>query len=197
MVIAKRHCMLHNKMEEVKTIDAVAAMRMHIEILTAQEQPDCLDDVVKRKYENVFSAILHIDDLPTNIYCHIQLKDASKTIKTWSYSTTCKYKEAWAKLIKQHLDAGRICPSNSTHTSPAFLVPKADMVVLPHWVNDYRALNANTVMDSHPLPCIDDILADCAKGKVWSIINMMNSFFQTRVHPNNVHLTAVTSSMNG
>ena len=69
---------------------------------------DKLDTTVKEKYSNVFSAIPHIDDLPTDVYCRIQLKDATKTITTRSYSTPRKYKEAWAELIQQHLDAGRI-----------------------------------------------------------------------------------------
>jgi hypothetical protein len=68
-------------------------------------------------------------------------------------------------------------------------------VVLPRWVNDYRALNTNTVTDSHPLPRVDDILADCAKGKIWSKMDMTNSFFQTRVHPDDIHLTAVTTPL--
>jgi hypothetical protein len=38
---------------------------------------------------------------------------------------------------------------------------------------------------------VDDILADCVKGKIWSKMDMTNSFFQTRVHPDDVHLTAV------
>jgi Reverse transcriptase (RNA-dependent DNA polymerase)/RNase H-like domain found in reverse transcriptase len=50
-------------------------------------------------------------------------------------------------------------------------------------------------MDSHPLPRIDDILANCAKGKVWSVIDMTNSFFQTRVHLDDIHLTAVTTPL--
>jgi hypothetical protein len=120
------------------------------------------------------------------------LKDTTKTFATRSYSTPRKYKEAWATLIKQHLYAGRICPSNSAHTSPPFLVPKSNNLVLPRWVNDYRVLNTNTVTDSHLLPRVDDILADCAKGKIWSKLDMMNSFFQTRVHPDDIHLTAVT-----
>jgi Reverse transcriptase (RNA-dependent DNA polymerase) len=62
-------------------------------------------------------------------------------------------------------------------------------------VNNYQALNTNTVIDSHPLPHIDNILADCTKGKVWSIIDMTNSFFQTRVHPDDIHLTAVTTPL--
>ena len=65
--------------------------------------------------------------------------------------------------------------------------------MLPRWVNDYRALNANTVLDSYPLPRVDDILTDCAKGKIWSKLDMTNSFFQTRVHPDDIPLTAVTT----
>jgi hypothetical protein len=116
-------------------------------------------------------------------------------VKTRSYTTPRKYREAWAILIKQHLDAGRIRPSNSEHASPAFLVPKSDAAVLPRWVNDYRILNTNTILDAHPLPRVDDILADCAKGKIWSKIDMTNSFFQTWVHPDDVHLTAVTTPL--
>ena len=36
--------------------------------------------------------------------------------------------------------------------------------------------------DSHPLPQVDDILADCSKGKIWAMIDMTDSFFQTKVH---------------
>jgi hypothetical protein len=120
---------------------------------------------IKVDYADVFAPIPHIDELPTDVYCRIQLKDAYKTISTRTYSTPRKYKDAWATLIQQHLDAGRIRPSNSAHASPAFLVPKTDTVVLPRWVNDYRALNANTVVDSHPLPRVDDILGRLRAGK--------------------------------
>lgn len=46
-------------------------------------------------------------------------------------------------------------------------------------------------MDSYLLPHIDDILNDCAKGKIWGTIGMTNSFFQMRMHPDHVHLMAV------
>ena len=85
--------------------------------------------------------------------------------------------------------------SNSANASPAFIVPKADTTVLPQWVNGYHALNSNTVIDSHLLPQVDDILAGCAKGKIWSAIDMTNPFFQTCVHPDDVHLTAVTTPL--
>jgi hypothetical protein len=40
------------------------------------------------------------------------------------------------------------------------------------------------------LPRIDDILADCARGKVWGKIDMTNSFFQTLVNPDHIKYTA-------
>jgi hypothetical protein len=57
-------------------------------------------------------------------------------------------------------------------------------------VNDYRILNRATVPDNYPLPRIDNILADCAKGRIWGKIDMTNSFFQTLVHPDHVKYTA-------
>ena len=66
-----------------------------------------------------------------------------------------------------------------------------DPTVLPRWVNDFRLLNANTVPDNHPLPQIDEILADCAHSKVFTKIDMTNSFFQTWVHPDDIHLLGV------
>ena len=109
-----------------------------------------------------------------------------------SYSSPRKYQDTWRTLIQSHKAAGRIRPFNSSSASPSFLVPKTDQAVLPCWVNDYWALNTNTVLDSYPLLHVDDILADCAKGKIWSKLDMTNSFFQTWVHPNNILLTVVT-----
>ena len=67
--------------------------------------------------------------------------------------------------------------------------------MLPRWVNNFRQLNKNTITDSHLLPRIDDILNNCAKGKIWATIDMMNSFFQTWMHPEHVHLMAVNTPL--
>src|SRR3984957_12756400 len=84
-------------------------------------------------------------------------------------------------------------PSNSEHASVAFLVLKTDKMALPRWVNDYWMLNANTVIDSHPLPQVDNVLTDCVKGKVWSHMDMMNSFFQMCMHLDDAKLMAITT----
>ena len=145
------------------------------------------------KYKCVFEPIPHVDELPTDVYCQIQLKDTTKSITTRTYSSPQKYWEAWRNLLKHHEDARWIQPSNSSLALPSFLIPKMDSTVLPCWVNDYRVLNSNMVLDSYPQPHVDDILADCAKGHIWSHLDMTNSFFHTRVHPDDIHLTAVTT----
>jgi hypothetical protein len=97
-------------------------------------------------------------------------------------------------LLQQHLDAGCICPSNAPAGSAAFIIPKADPMVLPRWVNDYCLLNTNMVTDCFPLPHVSDILADCRNGKLFAMIDMTNSFFQTRMHLDDIPLTAVNTS---
>jgi hypothetical protein len=91
------------------------------------------------------------------------------------------------------LAAEHICPSNSNYVSPAFIVPKADLMVLPHWVNDYQKLNLNTVTNNHPLPLVDDILQDCAGHEFYGKIDMTNLFFQTRMDTDSIKYTAVKS----
>jgi len=173
----------------------IAAIREKIETLAGKEELNLLGKKIKEKFKVVFEPIPHADMLPEDIHCRISLKDANKAITARSYSTPRKYREAWSTLIQQHLEAGRIRPSASTHASPAFLTPKSDPNVLPRWVNDYRQLNNNTVTDKFPLPRIDDILADCAKGKIWSKMDMTNAFFQTRLHPDDIAKSAVSTPM--
>ena len=91
------------------------------------------------------------------------------------------------------LNSGFIRPSSSAFASPSFIIPKANPTVLPRWVCDYRRLNENMVPDNFCLPQVDDILADCAKGKIWGTIDMTDSFFQKRMHPDDIHKTAVTT----
>ena len=181
--------------EQITPFNVAGAIRERIEILATEEALKKREIHIKRRFKQIFEPIPHIDELPTDIVAEIHLKNAEKIIKTCSYPSPRKYKDAWQILIQQHLDAGRICPSSSPCASPAFIVPKANPNVLLQWVNDYRQLNENTVTDCHPLPRIDDILSDCAKGKIWATIDMTNSFFQTRMHPEHIPLTAVTTHL--
>jgi hypothetical protein len=168
-------------------------VKARIETLVMTETLQREEKKIHKDFKDLFEPIPHIDELPTDFVAEIKLKNLAIMIKNCSYSCPCKYHEAWQTLLYQHLTAGRICPSSSPYALPAFIVPKADPTALPHWVNDYRQLNSNTVVDSHPLPWIDDILNDCAKGKFFSMFDMTNSFFQTRMKPEDIPLTAVST----
>jgi len=183
------------KPEQVKDFDVAGAVRQRLDVLITQEQLAKKEKILKTDFKEIFEPIPHAEELPRDVVAEIHIKNAEKTIKSCLYPSPRKYKEAWQILIQQHLDAGRIRPSSSPCASPAFIVPKTNPNVLPRWVNDYRQLNKNTITDSHPLPRIDDILNDCAKGTIWGTIDMTNSFFQTRMHPDHVHLTAVNTPL--
>ena len=145
------------------------------------------------EYKDVFDPLPHYDDLSDKIPCRVILKDALKTITTCSYSCPHKYKNTWKTLIQQHLNAGRIRLLSLLYASPAFIVLTSDPTVLPRWVNDYQLINTNTVTDLYPLPWVEDILADAGRGKIWSKMDMTNSFFHTRMHPDSIALTAITT----
>ena len=179
--------------EPVKPFDKLKAVKGRIcslinrEILLRKEQR------IMTNFKAVFEPIPHYDNLPNDVIAEIKLIDPGKPIKTRNYPCPRKYKESWHTLIQQHLKNGVIQHSSSPFASPAFIIPKTDPTVLPCWVNDFRQLNENTVTDSHPLPRIDDILNDCAKGKIWAKLDMTNSFFQTKMHPDHVPFTAVST----
>ena len=106
MVCFNIHRDLEYKLEQVKQVDKVAAVREKIEILVAQKELQRLGENLKTKFEEVFLEIPHLDELPMDIFCCIKLKDTLKTFQTQSYSTPRKHRDAWATLIQQHLDAG-------------------------------------------------------------------------------------------
>ena len=78
--------LLHRKpkvhSQPVQKVDVVTAIRVHLEQLAAQEQLDKMGADILETYSAVFVPCPHTDDLPTDVYCHIKLKDASKTITT-------------------------------------------------------------------------------------------------------------------
>jgi hypothetical protein len=182
-----------NLFEIPKPINVVAAMKEAIEILAAKDKLQKCEEKIKDEFKEIFAPIPHISLLPTENMARIQVKNAYQKIANRNYSCPRQYREAFSELIQQRLDSGFIRPSSSPYASPSFVIPKADKTVLPRWVCDFRALNANTIPDNYCMPRIDDILADCAKGKIWATIDMTDSFFQTRIHPDDIHKTAVTT----
>lgn len=136
-VCAQRNASVDVHCDPVKSVDVIATVHFHIENLATQEELEKLGIKAKEDYTDIFSPLLHIDDMLDKITCKIELVDASKTIASCSYNCFHKFHSTWQTLIQQHLDVGCICLSSSPYASPAFLIPKPDSIVLPRWVNDY------------------------------------------------------------
>ncbi|GFT88325.1 zinc finger BED domain-containing protein 5 [Trichonephila clavipes] len=65
-----------------------------------------------------------------------------------------------AKAEFQHMiKLNHIRPSKSAYASPLHMVPKKDSI---EWrpVGDYRALNAQTIKEKYPIPCIADFTSE-------------------------------------
>jgi hypothetical protein len=175
------------------TPDVLGAIRERITTLSLDALLTERETNFRKEFSQVFEPLPHVNELPLEPRARIRLKDPNSIIKSRNYPCPRKWKEAWHTLLQQHLDAGRIRPSSAAAGSGAFIIPKADPTVLPRWVNDYRQLNTNTITDSFPIPRVNEILSDIAQGTYFATIDMTNSFFQTRMHDEDVGLTAVNT----
>ena len=173
--------------------DVLAALKERIASLSFEEELETRETEIRSQFARIFEPPPHVQELPQQPVARILLKDPNHHIKSRNYPCPRKWKDAWHTLLQQHLDAGRIRPSSAPAGCGAFIIPKADPNVLPRWVNDYRQLNSNTITDSFPIPLVSEILSDLGQGKVFATLDMTNSFFQTRMHPDDVELTAVNT----
>jgi hypothetical protein len=76
--------------------------------------------------------------------------------------------------LQELLEKGLIRPSLSSWGCPALFVKKKDN---PLWMCvDYRPLNAVTIKNKYPLPCIDILFDQLSSAKVFSKIDLKSSY---------------------
>ena len=173
--------------------DILAAIHDCIKDLTLEQELAHQGANMRKEFAQVFKPIPHVNELPVWPQAHKQLKDPETQIKSHNYPCPHKWKDTWHQLLQQHLDASCIRPSPAPMGSGAFIIPKVDPNAPPCWVNDYWQLNVNTIIDSFPIPQINEILADCACGTYFTTIDMTNSFFQTHMHDDDIEKTMVNT----
>ena len=109
----------------------IASILHRIKTLEIESSMSNMDENLRKSFPRVFTPIPHVDQLPLEPVARITLKDAEQMIKTRNYPCPHKWKDTWYVLLQQHLDAGRIRPSQAPTGSAAFIVPKSDPTVLP------------------------------------------------------------------
>ncbi|GBO18110.1 Transposon Ty3-G Gag-Pol polyprotein, partial [Araneus ventricosus] len=80
-------------------------------------------------------------------------------------------------------------PSKSAYSS-LHMVPKKGS---DEWrpVGDYRALNAQTIKEKYPIPCIADFTTELHGKQMFSHIDLIKAYHQIPINPADVHKTAI------
>ncbi|KII91701.1 hypothetical protein PLICRDRAFT_682050, partial [Plicaturopsis crispa FD-325 SS-3] len=72
-----------------------AVVRKRIESLAFAEKLETLDRKFKTDYADRFGALPHTDDLPTDVYHRVKLKDPLQIVACKGYASPRKYQDAW------------------------------------------------------------------------------------------------------
>ena len=89
------------------------------------------------------------------------------------------------------LEKGLIRPSSSLWGCPAIFVKRKDMSLC--MFVDYRPLNAMTIKNKYPLPCIDILFDLLSKANVLSKIGLRAGYHQIKIWPGGIPKTAFST----
>ena len=103
-------------------------------------------------------------------------------IRVYRYSPTQKVEIE--KQISSMLATSFIQHSQSSFESPILLVKKKYGTW--RFCVDYRQLNSHTIKNKFPIPLIDDLLDELAEAKVFSKLDLIFGYHQTRMKPTNI-----------
>jgi hypothetical protein len=121
----------------------------------------------------------------------IKLQPGTVPIFRQPYKMTPKEVAELKVQLKELLDKGYIHPSSSPWGCPTLFVKKKDQSL--RLCVDYQSLNAVTVKNEYPLPCIDILFDQLAGAKVFSKVNLHSGYHQIKIHPEDVPKTAFSS----
>jgi hypothetical protein len=150
-----------------------------------------LEDIhVVREFPDVF-----LDDLPgmppeRAIEFKIELQHGSTPIAKAPYKMSPVEMKELKIQLQGLLDKGYIHPSTSPWGCSALFMEKKDKEL--RLCVDYRPLNAVTIKNKYPLPCIDILFDQLAGTQVFSKIDLHSGYHQIKVHAKDIPKTAFT-----
>jgi hypothetical protein len=93
--------------------------------------------------------------------------------------------------LQDLLDKGFLHPSSSPWGCPTLFVSKKDIDL--HLCVDYRLLNAVTIKNKYPLPCIDILFNQLVGAQELSKIELCSSYHQIKIHAEDIPKTTFTT----
>jgi hypothetical protein len=144
-----------------------------------------LEDIpIVCEYPDVFSDDLPGMPLDRDIEFIIELQPGTAPISKRSYRMPPNELAELKIQLQDLLDKGFIRPSASPWGCPALFVKKKDNSL--RLCVDYRPLNAVTIKNKYPLPCIDILFDQLAGAKVFSKIDLRSGYHQIKIKPSDV-----------
>jgi hypothetical protein len=149
------------------------------------------DIPVVSEFPNVFPDELPRLPLDWDVEFKIDLLPGTTPISRRPYRMPLNELAELKVQLNELLKKGLIRPSSSLWGCPAIFVKKKDQS-LRMCVN-YRPLNAVTVKNKYPLPCIDILFDQLSKAKVFSKIDLRSGYHQIKIRPEDVPKTAFST----
>lgn len=151
------------------------------------------------KYADVFH--LEGDALSVTNICRpkILLEDGATPVYVKPYRLPHAQKDEIHRQVDKMLKDGIIEEARSEYSSPLLIVPKkVDAKGNKKWrvVIDYRLLNKQLKCDRFPLPSVSDIFDSLSGAKIFSHLDMSNSYYQLELDPASRPCTAFTTDRN-
>ncbi|GBG65122.1 hypothetical protein CBR_g49485 [Chara braunii] len=139
------------------------------------------------EFANIFeSPTVVMSDRP--ISHEIILEAGAVPLKGCIYRMSEEELEVLRAQLDDLLAKGWIRPSSSPYGAPVLFVRKKNKDL--RLCIDYRKLNAQTVKNAGPLPCIDDLLERLGGAKFFSKLDLKSGYHQISIRPNDCYKTA-------
>jgi hypothetical protein len=159
-----------------------------------------LHQVIKLKLEDIHAVHEFLDVFPDDlprmppkraIKFKIELQPSTAPIAKTPYKMPSVELKELKIQLQGLLDKVYIHPSTSPWGCSALFVEKKDKEL--HLCVDYRPLNAVTIKNKYPLPCIDILFDQLARAQVFSKIDHRSSYHQIKIRAEDVPKTTFTT----
>ena len=138
-----------------------------------------------KKFPNV---IKDIPGLCTVMMHDVTLTDGATPIKQSPYRLNPQKRLRMRDAVKYLLDNGLAEPCFSPWASPCLLTPKPDGT--DRLCTDFRKVNQITVVDSYPLPRLDDLVDSVGSSQCVTKIDLQKGYYQVLLTPRASEISA-------